>query len=146
MRFSNFWRLNPELNHMCMTVYIFKCSRLCEMIISFIPITAACGRPFFVLQTLPDYGFVVGAKHNLRKNNQKWDENTLEALRNESAPQLEGIKRNVDVLHLYVPHELSGHFQTTSTSQADGAAFILGNYVCWVNSAFLCLINPKPLK
>lgn len=37
------------------------------MIIYFIPITAACGRPFFVLQTLPNDGFVVGAKRNLKK-------------------------------------------------------------------------------
>lgn len=117
------------------------------MIHSFISITAASGLPLFVLQTLPDYGLVVGAEHDLRKSDKKLHENTLNPLQNEFIPSLKRLRINVDVFYLFVPRQLSGYLRTTSISQADGAAFIWGNYVCCVNSAFLdCSINPKPLK
>lgn len=124
---------------MCITVYyIFKHSRPLEIIYSFMSITAASGRPLFKLQTNPDFCLVVGAKHHLRKNNKKWQENTLKALWNEFTAQLENIRINVDVLHLHVPHQLPGHLQTTSISRAN----IRSNYVCCVNTAFLeCFIQ-----
>lgn len=58
---------------------------------------------------------------------------TLETLQNEIIQQLEGIKINVNSLcTLMFPHQLSGHLQTTSIPQADGAAFIRGNYGMFV--------------
>lgn len=90
---------------------------------SFIWITAPSGRSLFGLQTLD-----VGAEHSLTKKQQEmtlkypWGSGEWRRL----IPQLEDIKTNVDVLHLYGEPISSRGFYNPRIAHADGTAFQSG--------------------